>query len=116
LRAAILANCRSRVMFQLSASDAGTLARELKPHLEAADLQGLDAYQVVMTLSTGARVAPPVTGRTELPPPATGMAGAAREQSRQHYGADRADVEAALRARHDERPGTGSVGRREVSS
>jgi hypothetical protein len=116
LRAAILANCRSRVMFQCSADDARALAKELAPHLEAADLQGLDAYRVVMTLSAGARVAPPVTARTELPPPATGMADAAREQSRRHYGRDRAEVEAALRARHGGRTGGGAVGRREVSS
>jgi hypothetical protein len=116
LRAAILANCRSRVIFQCSAADAASFAKELAPHVEAADLQGLDAYQVVMSLSTGTRVAPPVTGRTELPPPATGMAAAAREQSRQHYGRDRAEVEAALRARHGERPGTAVVGRGEVSS
>lgn len=116
LKGAILANCRSRVMFQLSATDARTLARELTPQLEAADLQGLGAYQVVMTLSAGARVAPPVTAATELPPVPTGMADVARAQSRTHYGADRAEVEAALRARHDGRAGSGSVGRREVSS
>lgn len=116
LRAAVLANTRSRVMFQASADDARTLAREVAPYLDAADLQGLDAYQVVMTLSTGARVAPPVTGRTELPPPVTGIAGTAREQSRRHYGRNRAEVEAALRARHGDRPGRGAVGRREVSS
>jgi hypothetical protein len=116
LRAAVLANCRSRVVFQASASDAGVLAREMAPYVTATDLQGLGAYETVMTISTGARVAPPVTVATELPPPVTGMAETARKQSRQRYGADRAEVEAALRARHGERPGRGAVGRREVSS
>lgn len=116
LRAAVLANARSRVMFQLAADDARTLAKELTPHLDASDLQGLDAYEVVMTLSAGARVAPPVTATTELPPTPTGQAAIARSLSRQRYGADRDAVEAALRARHGGRPGGGALGRREVSS
>jgi hypothetical protein len=116
LRAGVLANARSRVMFQLTARDAGTFAKELKPHLDASDLQGLGAYEVVMTLSAGARIAPPVTAATELPPAPTGQAQAAREQSRRHYGADRTAVEAALRARHGGGTPDGTVGRREVSS
>ena len=116
LRAAVLANARSRVMFQLAADDARTLAKELTPHLEASDLQGLDAYEVVMTLSTGARVTPPVTGATELPPARTGMATEARARSREQYGADREVVEAALRERHGGRVVGGALGRREVSS
>src|SRR5262249_58092980 len=112
LRAAILANCRSRVIFQCSATDAAGRARGVKPYLEAADLQGLDAYQAVMTLSVGARVAPPVTAQTELPPAPTGLAGVVRELSRQHYGADRGEGEAALRARHGGRIPEGRGGRR----
>src|SRR5581483_1804874 len=68
IRDAVLANARSRVVFQLAASDARTVARELAPHLSAADLQGLGEYEVVASLSAGARVAAPVTGVT-LPPP-----------------------------------------------
>lgn len=116
LQAAILANARSRVMFQLSAGDAKTLARELAPHLGAADLQGLGAYEVVASLSAGARVAPPATAITRLPPPPTGQGAAARQHSRERYGAAREEVEAAIRARHAGRPGPGAVGRREVPS
>jgi hypothetical protein len=95
LQQAVLANARSRVIFQVAAGDARTLAHELTPHLEAADLQGLGAYEVVATLSTGSRVAPPVTGRTLPPPPPTGHGQLARRRSRQRYGQDRADIEAA---------------------
>jgi hypothetical protein len=42
-----------------------------------------------MTLSAGARVSPPVTGATALPPAPTGMAARARSASRANYGADR---------------------------
>ncbi|WP_462189235.1 type IV secretion system DNA-binding domain-containing protein, partial [Frankia sp. CcWB2] len=101
LREAVLANARSRVIFQAAASDAGRLAKELAPHLGAADLQGLGAYEVVVSLSAGARVAPPATGVTLLPPPATGQANIVRAASRDRFGRDRDEVEAAIRARHD---------------
>jgi hypothetical protein len=114
LQEAVLANARSRVIFQVSASDARTLARELAPNLEAADLQGLNAYEVAATLSTGARIAPPVTGRTLLPPSAVGLADEARHRSRERYGIARVEVEAAIRARHEGRPVAGGFGRREA--
>ncbi len=41
LRAAVLANLRSKVIFQTTADDARAFAREFAPHVEAADLQGL---------------------------------------------------------------------------
>jgi hypothetical protein len=116
LQKAVLANARSRIVFQTSAGDAHVLARELAPHLAAEDLQGLSAFEVVATVSAGARIAPPVTGRTLLPPPATGLAEEARARSRERYGRDRSEVEAAIRARHEGRSPGGGLGRREVRS
>ncbi len=113
---AVLANARSRVIFQLSASDAATLARELAPHLTAADLTGLGPYEVVASLSTGNRVAPPATGVTLPPPPPTGQATEAREASRQRYGIDRQHIEDAIRQRYDGGAGSGFIGRGEASS
>lgn len=113
---AVLANARSRMIWQLGAGDARVLARELAPHLQAADLQGLGPYEVVATLSTGTRVAPPVTGRTRPPAPVTGHGQAARAASRERYGIDREVIEQALREHHQGRPGPGGIGRREVSS
>jgi uncharacterized protein DUF87 len=101
LKEAVLANARSRVIFQSSATDARALAHELTPYLDANDLQGLGAYEVVATLSAGARVAPPVTAATILPPEPTGQAARARAASRERYGVDRATVEASIRARHE---------------
>ena len=114
IREAVLANARSKVYFQMG-PDARTLAKDLAPHLTADDLTGLGAYEVVATLSAGARVAPPVTGRTLPPPPATGQAEAARAASRQTYGVPRAEVEAAIGRRHGGAPGDGQLGLREVS-
>jgi hypothetical protein len=111
----VLANARSRVIFQTAASDAQRLGREVAPFLTPADLQALGPWEVVATLSTGGQVAPPVTGRTILPPPPTGYGHIARSHSARVYGEDRAVVEAAIRARHTGQPGPGGVGRREVS-
>jgi hypothetical protein len=116
VRDAVLANARSRVIFQLSASDAHTLARELAPYLTATDLGGLGPYEVVATLSTGGRVAPPATGVTLPPPAPTGQAAAARAASRDRYGIDRQTVERQIQARHEGRRGSGAVGRRGVQS
>jgi hypothetical protein len=114
VRDAVLANARSRLIFQLSASDAHTLARELAPYLTAADLGGLGPFEVVASLHTGNHVAPPATGVTLPPPPVTGQADAAREASRLHYGIDRGKVETAIRRRHEGGRGRGSIGRGEV--
>jgi hypothetical protein len=116
LRQAVLANARSRVIFQLAAGDAKTLAADLAPHMDAADLRGLGAFEVAVSLSAGARVAPPATGVTLPAPEPTGLGGMARRRSRLRYGVDRADVEAAIQARHEGRPGPGGVGRREAQS
>jgi len=114
IREAVLANTRSRVIFQVAASDAATLARELAP-LGATDLQSLGRYEVVARLSAGGQTARPVTGSTLPPPAATGQSQTARLRSRAHYGTDRAEVEAAIQARHTRRVGGGPVGRRRSS-
>ncbi len=115
LREAVLANARSRVVFQAASADAGRLAKELAPYLGASDLQGLGAYEVVVSLSAGARVAPPATGMTMPPSPASGRADLVRAASRERWGRDRDEVEATIRARHEGRRPSGRVGRREVS-
>ena len=112
----MLANARSRVIFQTAAADAGRLGREVAPYLTPADILGLSPYEVVVSLSAGNRVAPPATGRTLPAPPATGLGEAVRAQSRRAYGRPRAQVEAAIRARHAGESPTEAVGRREVSS
>jgi hypothetical protein len=116
VRDAVLANARSRLIFQLSASDAHTLARELAPYLTATDLAGLGSFEVVASLQAGSHVAPPATGVTFAPPPVTGQADIAREASRRHYGIDRKQIEAAIRRRHEGGRGGGSIGRGEVWS
>ena len=62
VREAVLANARSRIIFQVAASDAQALARELTPDVKAADLQNLGRFEVVARLSAGGLVTRPVTG------------------------------------------------------
>ena len=115
VREAVLANARSRVIFQVGASDAQALARELAPQVSAANLQGLGRYEVVARLSAGGQVSAPVTGTTLPAPATTGQARAARLHSRARYGVDRDEVEAAIQARHSGRAGSGATGRRRLS-
>jgi hypothetical protein len=112
VREAVLANARSRVIFQVAASDAQALARELSPHVKAADLMELGRFEVVAQLSAGGRVSQPVTGGTLPAPAVTGQAAASRLLSRGRYGVDRAEVEAAITARHTGRRGSRPVGKR----
>jgi hypothetical protein len=115
VREAVLANARSRVIFQPSASDARRLAQEVAPRLSAQDLTGLGAHEVVATLAIGSRVAPPATGITRPAPPVISDGAAIREHSRQHYGRDRAEIEAEMRRRHKRAQGAGPVGRQRRS-
>lgn len=115
LRAATLANTRSRVVFQTSADDARLLAREFDPHLTPADLMGLGPYETVMSLAAGAQTVAPVTGRTRPLPNALDAAVAVRQRSAARYGRDRAEVEAAIRARQQP-PASGPVRRQRRSS
>jgi hypothetical protein len=111
VRSAVLANCGSRVFFQLSATDAQGMAREVAPYLTAADLQQLGPYEVVAQLAVGPRTAPPATGVTAPLVPSLGTAELVRARSRMLYGRDRVEVEAEIRERHKPRPGGGHIGR-----
>ena len=111
----MLANARSQVVFQVAASDAQVLARELAPHVNAANLQGLGRFEVVARLSAGGQVSVPFTGTTLPAPAPTGQARTARLRSRARYGVDLEEVEAAIRARHEGRSGSGQTGRRRLS-
>ncbi|HVX18374.1 MAG TPA: type IV secretion system DNA-binding domain-containing protein [Acidimicrobiales bacterium] len=107
----LLANCRSKVVFQTTAKDAHRFEQEFTPYLTAADLQGLGRFEVVAQLAVNQRVAPPVTGVTLPPPEPTNHAAAAKAWSRQHYGRDRQAIEADMQARHGTVAAAAPVGR-----
>jgi len=116
LREAILSAARSRIIFQTGASDAARFSRDLAPYVTAEDLKGLAPYEIVASLSTGERVAPPATGRTRPVPPPNGDGERVRELSRQRWGRDRDEVEAELRQRQERPTGSGPIGRQRRSS
>jgi len=99
LRAAVLANLRSKIVMQTTADDARTFAREFAPHLDAADFQGLGPFEAYAAVSTGAAVAPPVSIRTRPPLAPTGDSARVRAASRERYGRDPKDVDAEIQAR-----------------
>lgn len=97
LRAAVLANARSRVLFQLSADDARVFASG-HPELEPLDLMNLPPFQAYVGLLQDNQVQPYISLRTEPPPPATSDVPQLRAHSRSRYGRGRADTDAALQA------------------
>lgn len=115
LRSDLRANARSKVCFGLTAQDARVFAEEFSPHLSAADLQALGRYEVVAQLCLDGQVLAPATGVTLPPPEPTSAGERARRLSRERYGRPRSAVDAEIRARHGERPGSGAVGSRRRS-
>jgi hypothetical protein len=99
LRQAVLANARSKVVFQTAADDARTFAREFGRTVSEEDFLHLGQFEVLMRLATSDGVSQPVTGVTKPPLPKTGLEAEARNRSRQRYGRSLAEVEAAIDAR-----------------
>jgi Type IV secretion-system coupling protein DNA-binding domain len=99
LRAAVLANLRSKIVMQTTADDARAFAREFAPHLDAADFQGLGPFEAYAAVSTGAAVAPPASIRTRPPLASTGSGRRVRAAARKRYGRDPKAVDAEIQAR-----------------
>lgn len=109
LKAAVMSTARSQVAFQLDYADATTLGHSFSP-LTPADLMGLERFEVAARLCVNGSTRSPVTLTTRPLPTATADPAELATFSQQRYGAERAEVEAALRARitvapPDEHPG-----------
>lgn len=112
LRAAVLANLRSKLVMQTTADDARTFAREFTPHLDAADFQGLGPFEAYAAVSTGAAVTPPASIRTRPPLSPLGHGEQVRSRSRERYGRDPKDVDTEIQARLFEAAPEAPVGAR----
>lgn len=115
LRDAVLANSRSRVVFQAAHADAAILAKELGPDVSPDDLGALGAFEAVAQVASGSRVSPPVTIRTAPAPPPVGEAARIRSLSRRRYGRPAEQVEREVRARAERQPAAAAVKRRRRS-
>ncbi len=107
VRAAVLANARSKVVFQLGHDDASVVAKHLGGGLTPADLQQLGRFETYQAVYTGHGSTRPASAVTLPLPPSLGSLSEVQAQSRA-YGQARADVDAELLARR-------SVGRVSVS-
>ena len=97
-RDAVIANARTRVVFQCSLDDSKYLAQEFEPYLSARQLQNLQSFQVAVRLCVARHTLPPFTGTTAMLPPSLGEDHArfTAESALARDGRPRAEVEAAL--------------------
>jgi hypothetical protein len=111
LEHAVLANARSKVLFQTSRHDAGVFARELGGGLTPEDLMGIAPYEAVVAAFAAGGVQPPATIRTLPLGPATRPASEVYGRSRRRWGVERAEVERQMIERQVGPRRAGSVGR-----
>lgn len=97
LRAAVLANARSRVLFQLESDDARVFAAG-RTELEPADLMGLEPFEAYASLLQDNQVQPYVS--LQLPPAGEPQRNPneLRARSRANFGVPRAATDEALQA------------------
>jgi hypothetical protein len=110
LRAGVLTNARSRVVFQAAADDARVLARGHR-ELTADDFTNLAAREVYLRLNVGAAVTPYMSGVTRPAPPEISDPATIRSLSRERYGIPRTETDRALHAIIDAPPGDRPIGR-----
>ena len=103
VRRSVLANARSKVVFQLPSNDAHLIAKEFGGVLTVDDLQGLGAYEVALQLFAGGNTQAVATGRTRPAPDSLGCRADIRRRSRELYGVERADVDRQIRERQSGR-------------
>jgi hypothetical protein len=96
LRSALAANARSKVIWQCAADDANFFARG-QSVLRAEDFQRLPPYEAYASVLADGQVTPFASIRTEPLGPTQGNPESIRASSRQRYGVEPGDVEAALR-------------------
>jgi hypothetical protein len=116
VRAAVLANARSRVCFQLAADDARAFASP-GSMLEAEDFASLPAFEAYAQLVAGDAVQPWFSLATHLPPPTCSDPSEVRRLSRERYGVPPAEVDRQLgELRRGNSPGDLEPKRREAGA
>jgi hypothetical protein len=95
MRAAVLANARSRICFQLPHDDALVMAKG-HPELALVDFTALGRYEVYASLYASGQVTPYASGRTLPLPPATANPDELRRTSRERYGQPLDRIEAGF--------------------
>lgn len=101
VRQGVVQNVRSLLAFQLNSADARILARELGGVVDAEDLQGLDAWEMLARIYGGGTTQRACTLRSRNLPPATGDAASLRADSAVRWGAIGDEVEEFIATRLD---------------
>jgi hypothetical protein len=95
VRSGIMANARSRVIFNVSDEDARTLARGI-PDLVPEDFTSLGKYEVYASLLANGQSTPFASGKTYPPSPIISDGRALRRISRERFGQPLGDIEASF--------------------
>ena len=101
IREAIHTNTRTKIAFNVSASDAVSVAKEIGPPLVPTDLTTLGRYEMVLQAVTHNRTSAPATGRTLAPLPEnkTPTAEEVRMASRRRWARKKDEIDAEILAR-----------------
>jgi len=97
VQAAVLANARSRLCFQLPKKDARTLA-PIGSGPEPEDFTGLGAFECYLQLMADDAVQPWCSGKTLPPPPEISHPGRIRAISQRRFGVRATEVDAGIQA------------------
>jgi hypothetical protein len=95
IKAAVLANARSRVVFTSGFDDASVLVKG-DDRLTPNDVVGLGKYEVYASLMAGSQTTPYASARTLVPPPAIRSANEPRARSREQWGVPAGVVDVEL--------------------
>jgi hypothetical protein len=96
---AVLANARSKVVFQTTARDARLFASEFGTRVSDDDFVNLCSYEVICRLAVDGGVSEPVTGVTLPPAPKHSLSQSIRAHSRMRYGRAAVAVDEEIAAR-----------------
>ena len=113
MAAAIAANAKTKITFQVDGSDARDMANLYGQSISQEDLKHLAQFEAVARVSTGDGVSPPLTLRTMPPSRPTGNAHQITWESRGRYGRPVDQVEQQILNRHQAPKGAGR--RRRIS-
>jgi len=97
VQAAVLANARSRLCFQLPTKDARILA-PIGSGPDPEDFTGLGAFECYLQLMADYAVQPWCSGKTFPPPPEISVPGRVRAVSQRRFGVQATEVDAAIQA------------------
>ncbi len=100
MKSAVMANARTKVVFQTSADDARAMAREFGKAVDEYDFQHLGRYEAVTRVATADGVSQPMTLTTSEPAKGEGRSKQVKYVSRTTYGRPVQEVEEDIEARH----------------